>query len=115
MLIKHTTSQIVKLTIASGVSISVGNAVGISSGEAVLSDKNAQVSVVGIAKSVQSGIVYIQTSGKIANSDSGNDFWLGTNGLLVNNVPTTGMVQYIATRIDAQNILIDIDNTVIFL
>ena len=115
MLIKHLTAEVVRLTIADGVSISVGNLVGVSSGEAVLSDKDVLISVVGFAKSVQDGIVYVQTEGKFANSDNGDNFWLGTNGALVSSVPTTGMVQQVAKRVDSANILIDIDKTVIIL
>lgn len=104
-----------KLEIAEGVTIQVGDAVGISSGFAVLADKDFQISVVGLAKSVQGSIIYIQTEGKFANSDSGDNFWLGTNGSLVNSVPNSGMIQQIAKRADSQNILIDIDKTVITL
>ena len=104
-----------KLEIANGVTIQPGNAVGISSGFAVLADKDSQISVVGLAKSIQGSIVYIQTEGKFANSDSGDNFWLGSNGSLVNSVPTSGMVQQIAKRADSQNILLDIDKTVIIL
>ena len=114
MLIKHQVLSS-KLTIADGVSIEVGDVVGISSGEAVLADKDQEISAVGLAKSVQGSIVYIQTSNKFANTDSGDNFWLGTEGAIVSTVPTTGMVQQIATRVDDQNILIQIDKTVIIL
>lgn len=114
MLVKHTTPSS-KLTIADGVTIEVGDVVGISSGEAVLADKDTQISAVGLAKSIQGSIVYIQTEGKFANADSGDNFWLGTNGTIVNTVPTSGMVQQIAIRQDAQNLLISIDKTVIIL
>lgn len=115
MIIKRTAPTVARLSVASGVTIVAGDAVGISSGEAVLSDKDSQISAVGLAKSVQGSIVYIQTEGKFANSDSGNNFWLGSSGSLVNSVPTSGMVQQIAKRLDNQNILIDIDKTVIIL
>lgn len=114
MLVKHTIPSS-KLTIAPSATIAVGNVVGISSGEAVLADKDLQISAVGLAKSVQGSIVYIQTEGKFANSNLGETFWLGSNGSLVNSVPTTGMVQQIAKRTDSQNILLDIDKTVILL
>jgi len=114
MLIKHQVPSS-KLTIASGVTIEVGDVVGISSGEAVLADKDSQISAVGLAKSIQGSIVYIQTEGKFANTDSGDNFWLGSNGTIVNTVPTSGMVQQIAIRQDAQNLLISIDKTVIIL
>ena len=115
MRISHTIPSIARLSIADGVNISVGNVIGISSGFAVLADKDNQITAVGLAKSVQGSIVYIQTEGKFANSDSGDNFWLGTNGSLVNSVPNSGMIQQIAKRTDSQNILIDIDKTVIIL
>lgn len=114
MLVKHQVRSS-KLTIANGVTIEAGDVVGISSGEAVLADKDAQISAIGLAKSIQGSIVYIQTEGKFANTDSGDNFWLGTNGTIVNTVPTSGMVQQIAIRQDAQNLLISIDKTVIIL
>ena len=115
MLIKSNSANTVKLTIATGVTIAVGSVVGISSGEAVLADKDLEISAVGLAKSVQGSIVYIQTNGKFANTDAGENYWLGTAGSLVNTVPTSGMVQQLAKRADNQNILIDIDKTVIIL
>ena len=115
MIIKRTSPFIARLDIASNVTISVGDAVGLSSGEAVLADKDSQISTVGLAKSIQGSIVYIQTEGKFANSDSGNNFWLGSSGSLVNTPPTSGLVQKVAKRADSQNILIDIDKTVIIL
>ena len=115
MRIHRTMPSIARLSIAAGVTVAVGDAIGISSGEAVLSDKDAQISVAGLAKSVQGSIVYIQTEGKFANADAGNNFWLGTNGELVNSPPSTGIVQQIAKRLDSQNILIVIDKTVIIL
>lgn len=114
MLVKHQVRSS-KLTIANGVTIEAGDVVGVSSGEAVLADKDAQISAIGLAKSIQGSIVYIQTEGKFANTDSGDNFWLGTNGTIVNTVPTSGMVQQIAIRQDAQNLLISIDKTVIIL
>lgn len=115
MRIKRTIPSTVKLSIGEGVNISVGNVVGISSGFAVLADKDAQISAIGLAKSVQGSILYVQTEGKIANTDAGDNFWLGTSGGLVTTPPTTGMIQQIAKRIDNQNILIEIDKTVIIL
>lgn len=114
MVIK-TTILSTKLEIAQGVTIQVGDVVGVSSGLAILADKNAQIPAIGFAKSVQEGIVYVQTEGKFANSEIGDDFWLGSNGSLVNSVPTFGVVQQIAKRVDNQNILITIDQTVIII
>ena len=115
MLVNRTTANIIKLTIASEVTIAVGDVIGISSEEAVLADKDLEISAVGLAKSVQGSIVYIQTNGKFANTDAGENYWLGTSGSLVNTVPTSGMVQQIGKRADNQNILIDIDKSVIIL
>ena len=115
MLISRTLSRIVSLPIGSGVTITQGKAVGMSSGEAVLADKDQQISALGLAKSIQGSIVYIQTEGKFNKANSNANYWLGTNGDLVDTVPTSGMVQQIAKQIDDQNVLIHIDKTVIIL
>lgn len=115
MVIKKTQGDFFTTTIASGQTISAGNLVGLVDGEAVLSDNSTNTEAVGVAKYVESSTIIVQTSGKLSNSQSGTEYWLGTNGGLVDTVPTNGMIQRVANRIDAQNILIDIDKTVIIL
>ena len=115
MLIKQTAGIFIKADIASGQSISAGQLVSLVSGEAVLSDNNSTNVVIGLAKKIDSGTIYIQVQGKYEYSDSASEYWLGSNGALVSSPPTNGLVQKVAHRLDNQNILIDIDKTVIIL
>jgi len=115
MLIKRVSAPVIRLPIANGVTIQEGDAVGVSSGEAVLADKDQQISVVGLAKSIQSGTIYVQTEGKFSSTTNGDEFWLGNNGSLLSTPPNSGMLQKIANRVDSQYILISIDQTVIIL
>ena len=115
MVIKRAQGSFVKSTIASGQTISAGNFVGLSNGEAVLSDNSTNTETIGVAKYVEGSTIIIQTSGKFSNSTSGSEYWLSTSGSITNIIPTSGIVQKVATRLDSQNILIDIDKTVIIL
>jgi len=115
MRIKSTPGVFVRMPIATGQTIVAGKAVAGLNGEAVLADKDSEYEVIGLAKEISAGKVYIQVQGKFPSTQTGNEFWIGTNGDLVNTVPTTGIVQKVATRIDNQNILIDVDKTVILL
>lgn len=92
---------------------SVGQLVCILNNRAVAADKDANLQAIGIAKSVQNSDVYVQLTGKYANTSIGNTFWLGANGSLLNSPPVTGMVQEVANRLDDNTILIAIDKTVI--
>ena len=115
MLIKKTPGVYIKADIASGQSISAGQLISIVDGEAVLSDNNNTNPVIGFAKKIDGGTIYIQVQGKYPYSDGASEYWLGSNGSLINSPPTDGLVQKVAHRLDNQNILIDIDKTVIIL
>lgn len=103
------------MTIASGQSIEIGDAVGVYNNEAVLADNSTNTEAIGLAKYINGATVVVQVSGKFSNSQSGTEYWLGIGGSLIDSAPTSGLVQQVAKRIDSQNILIDVDKTVIIL
>lgn len=115
MLIKANPGIFVRVADGSSGSISAGDIVGLSAGNAVVADKDTGVEAYGIAKRIDGATIIVQTEGKYPNSDSGNSFWLSTSGALQNSLPTTGIIQQVATRISSQEILITIDRTVIVL
>ena len=115
MLIKRAVGQYIIASMAPGETIAPGDAVALIGGEAHLADKDLEKICIGFAKDVHGGNISIQTSGYINDGRTATEYWLGNNGSLVENVPTSGMVQKVATKLDVGKLLIDIDATVILL
>jgi hypothetical protein len=115
MLIKRAAGHYIIASKAAGETITSGAAVAIIGGEVHLADKDLEKVCVGFAKDIQGGNIVIQTSGYINDGRVATEYWLGNNGSLLENVPTSGMVQKVATKLGADKLLIDIDATVILL
>lgn len=92
--------------------------VGINSvGNAELSSRDASsfITPVGIIRHQESNYVIVQLEGEIeiSSTQEGDEYWLSTDGNIINSPPTSGIIQKVGIGLQNNKILVRIDTDII--
>lgn len=98
--------------------LSIHKFAGIDSlGNAELSDNTNSpfITPVGIIRHLENNYVILQLEGEIqiSSTQEGEQYWLSTNGNIINTPPSSGIVQKVGIGLQNNKLLVNIDTNII--